>query len=88
MVKIGSSDYKNVSKRRFFKEPLTECSYGTKNGSSMASLEAPFEAPLIFKSVYMEKKSIKSKHSNILLYCILLYYIKLYCIILYLLYYY
>ncbi len=60
MVKEGSSDYKKVRKRWFFKEPLTEWFFvepkmvlcGTKNGSSMASLEEPFEAPL-FLRVYL-----------------------------------
>ncbi len=50
VVKEGSSDYKNVRKRRFFKEHLTEWFF-TMNGSSMASLEEPFEAPL-FVRVY------------------------------------
>ncbi len=38
VAKEGSSDYKKVKRRCFFKE-LVLC--GTKNGSSMASLEAP-----------------------------------------------
>ncbi len=34
----------------FFKEPLTEWFFvETKNGSSMASLEEPFEAPLFLR---------------------------------------
>ncbi len=45
----GSSDDKKVSKRGFFKEPLTEWCLGTKNGSSMASLEETFEAPLFLR---------------------------------------
>ncbi len=50
MVKEGSSDYKKVSKRWFFKEALTEWFFvETKNGSSMASLEEPFEAPLFLR---------------------------------------
>ncbi len=47
----GSSDYKKLRKRWFFKEPLTELILcGTKNGSSMASLEEPFEAPLFLRA--------------------------------------
>ncbi len=39
MVKEGSSDYKKVSKRWFFKEPLTEWFFvEPKKGASMASL--------------------------------------------------
>ncbi len=52
MVKEGSSDYKKVRKRWFFKEHLTMFLCGTKSGSSMASLEEPFEAPL-FLRVYI-----------------------------------
>ncbi len=39
MAKEGSSDYKKVRKRWFFKEPLTEWLFvEPKNGSSMASM--------------------------------------------------
>ncbi len=51
MVKEGSSDY---TKWFFNFDWMVLC--GTKNGSSMASLEEPFEAPL-FLSVYTCKHS-------------------------------
>ncbi len=51
-MKEGSSDYEKVRNRWFFKEPLTEWNFDfvePKNGYSMASLEEPFEAPLILR---------------------------------------
>ncbi len=51
MVKEGYLDYKKLRKRWFFKESLTEWFFflEPKNGSSMASLEEPFEAPLFLR---------------------------------------
>ncbi len=49
MVKEGSLDYKNVRKRRFFKEPLTEWFFVEPEMVLMASLEEPFEAPLFLR---------------------------------------
>ncbi len=47
MVKEGSSDYKKVRKRWFFKEPLTECFFvEPKMVLLWHRCEEPFEAPL------------------------------------------
>ncbi len=63
----GSSDYKKVSKRWFFKEPLTEWFLGTKKGSSMASLGEPFAAPLflrVFTIIWGGLSSTTTKFGN------------------------
>ncbi len=59
--------------------------YGTKNGSSMASLEAPFEAPLFLRVYIWKKKS--SNLSTVIYYYIVFYYIILNYIVLYYIYY-
>ncbi len=48
MVKEGSSDYKKLRKRWFFKEPLTEWFF-VEPKMVLLSLEEPFEAPLFLR---------------------------------------
>ncbi len=50
MVKEGSSDYKKVRKRWFFKEPLTEWFFvEPKKVILWHRCEEPFEAPLFLR---------------------------------------
>ncbi len=50
MVKKGSSDYKKVRKRWFFKEPLTECFFvEPKMVILWHRCEARFKAPLFIR---------------------------------------
>ncbi len=48
VVKEGSSDYKKVRKRWFFKKPLSEWFFVEPKMVPLASLEEPFVGPLFF----------------------------------------
>ncbi len=56
MAKEGSSDYKKVRKRWFFKEPLTEWFFvEPKMVLLWHHCEEPFEAPLFLRVWYVDK---------------------------------
>ncbi len=65
MVKEGSSEYKKVSKKLFFKEPLTEGFFVEPNIFILwHRFEEPFDAPL-FLRVHMRniKRQMKGKQN-------------------------